>query len=100
MAEVRFTGTGETLDNDRDVDILGLVSTVNGNPPVEVGSALDLDLVPATPAVTKGPFSPFVPLSLSQCVGVETPNFVPVGPMPVPNPAGVVLNGSRRDIIL
>ena len=100
MAEVKFTGTGETLDNDRDVDLLGRVTTFDGNPSVEVGTALALDLVPATPAVTKGEVSPFVPLSLSQCVGVPTPDFVPVGPMPVPNPDGVVLNGSVRDIIL
>lgn len=100
MADVTFTGTGEILDNDRDVELLGYVRTINGNPSVEVGSANDLDLVPNTPAVTKALTGPPIPLSLSPCVGVPTPNFIPQGPMPVPNPAGVVLNSPTLEVIL
>jgi hypothetical protein len=100
MADVTFTGTGTVLDTDRDVQFLGRVRTVDGDPAVEVGSALALDLVPARPDVTKGAFLPAPFFSTSPCVGVPTPNFVPVGPMPVPDPDGVVLNSPTLEIII
>lgn len=100
MADVTFTGTGPILDNDEDVQFLGIVRTVDGDPAVQVGSANALGLVPNTPSVTKSQALPTPFFSTTPCVGVPTPDFVPVGPMPVPNPAGVVLISPVLEIII
>lgn len=99
MADVTFTGQGPILETDRDVALLGRVRLVDGQPAVEVGTALALDQVPNTPSLTTSKAQAPTPASSSPCVGVPTPDFVPQGPMPPPNPAGVVLNTPRLEVI-